>query len=239
MSTIETESQSLVTGNRVTLYQLDATDLGGGVFYFTKRKGTSGNILFGGIEYIAMDIEATGFAWDGKGAFPKPVLRVNNVGGLLTSSIINYKDLVGATITRLRTFEQFLDGQPEADPNKFMTPDYFTIEQKTLANAIFIEWRLSSVIDATGMLLPGRQILRDVCSHRYRIWTGASFKDVDTPGSNVTCPYKGLNYFDENDRPTSPQNDMCSKRLTGCKRRFGENGELPTWAFPGVDRNFA
>lgn len=233
--TIALEVQKLETDNIVALFQLDTTPIGGTtVFNFTKKMRENSYISFDGVQYAAIDISADGFLFDGQGQFPTPRIQVSNVGNILTSAIIEFKDLVGATLTRIRTFEQFLDDGSNPDPTATFPIDIYTVEQKTKHNKIFVEWQLSAIIDQTGRQLPGRTILRDICTHRYRIWDTIS-ETFDY--SNATCPYVGVNNFNEQDVSQSdPANDKCGKRLTSCKLRFGERGVLPTRAFPGVAR---
>lgn len=232
--TIQTEVQSLETDNLVTLFQLDTTKIGGSEpFYFTKRMREDNYISFGGIPYAAIDCNASGFLWDGQGAFPTPTLQISNVGNLLTALVVDLGDLRGATVTRIRTFEQFLDDGSNPDPGQMFPPDYYQIEQKTKHNKVFIEWQLSSILDQTGRMLPGRPMLRDLCSHTYRIFNSQT---GTFDYSNASCPYTGAACFSEIDKSTSAVNDSCSRRLTGCKLRFGERGQLPTRAFPGIAR---
>ena len=66
-------------------------------------------IVWQGNRYSAFPIEASGFAWTGKGSIPKPSLTVANITSLLTSVINSYDDLVGARVTRKRTFAKYLD----------------------------------------------------------------------------------------------------------------------------------
>lgn len=42
---------------------------------------------------------------------------------LAAAMVIGYNDILGATVTRLRTFQQFLDGQPDADPSMVFSAD--------------------------------------------------------------------------------------------------------------------
>lgn len=236
MSTIKKEVQKLSMDNLVTLYELDATNIGGSIYHFTKRMRESSTIAFGGTTYIPIDIDAQGFTYDGNGAFPTPTLRVSNVGNLVSAAIIDLKDLIGAKLTRIRTFEAFLDGSPDADSGQTLPVDIFTVEQKTFQNKIYVEWRLSSSIDAMGKKLPGGIVLRDVCPRRYRIYRSATNDFYQFDASKGGCPYAGTKYFDENDVSTTKANDMCSKHLDGCKARFGQHSDLPTYAFPGVSR---
>lgn len=231
---INADVQSLEMGNVVVLFQLDTTVIGGTeTFCFTKRMRENGPISFGGVIYNPIDIEASGFLWNGNGSFPTPTLQVSNVANLLTAVVIELKDLCGAKLTRIRTFETYLDDGATPDPTATFQPDIYTVEQKTKHNKVFIEWQLSSIIDQTGRQLPGRTMLRDVCTHTYRIYNAAtnSFDYV-----NASCPYTAAASFDENDNPVISSSDKCGRRLTSCKKRFGANGQLPTRAFPGIAR---
>ncbi|MOA38762.1 Phage minor tail protein L [compost metagenome] len=48
------------------------------------------------------------------------------------------------------------------------------------------------------------------------------------------CGYTGTAYFDADGNPvTDPNLDECSGTVnTGCKKRFGQGGELPFGGFP-------
>lgn len=233
--TISADSQSLEAGAIVTLFQLDTSKIGGSAepFRFTKRMRETSSISFDGVPYSAIDINAKGFLWDGKGAFPTPTLQISNVGNLLTAVMIDLKDFIGATLARIRTFEKYLDDGAEPDPDQHFPIDYYTVEQKTKHNKVYVEWKLSSVLDQSGRQLPGRTILRDVCTHTYRIWN-AETQTYDY--TNASCPYAGAASYDRTDAIADPQNDNCARRLTSCKLRFGSNGVLPTRAFPGVGK---
>jgi lambda family phage minor tail protein L len=228
--------QGLEAGNIVTLFQLDTSKIGGSdePFCFTTRMREDNYISFDSVSYAALDINASGFLWDGKGAFPTPTLQISNVANLLTAVIIDLKDLVGATLARIRTFEKYLDDGDTPDPDQHFPIDYYTVEQKTKHNKVFVEWKLSSVLDQTGRQVPGRTILRDVCTHTYRIWNAATGTFDYT---NATCPFAAAQYYDRTDAATgNPALDKCARRLTSCKKRFGSNGVLPTRAFPGVGK---
>lgn len=231
---IATEVQQLEGDNLVTLYKIDPTKIGGSTpFYFTNRMYDAAYVSFGGQQYAAIDVTASGFLYDGRGAFPTPILQVSNVNNLLTAVVVELKDLVGATVTRIRTFEKHLDNGSDPDGDAHFPPDIYQIEQKTRQNRIFIEWRLSSPLDQTGRQIPGRTMLRDVCTHTYRLYNPAT-NNFDY--TNATCPYVGTGYYDENELTVPKSDDKCGKRLSGCRKRFGQNGELPFRGFPGIAR---
>lgn len=229
MTGIAAAAQSLQPGARVELFRLDLTALGGGVVAFTPSSAQA--IVFQGVEYAAIEIEAEGFELSASGQLPTPRLRLSNLNRVGTALIVAYADLLGAEVTRIVTFAQFLDGAPEADPTQHFPPDVFRVERKVTATAKMVEWELSSVLDQEGRKLPGRQVLRDACTHAYRTWTGDGYSYA-----RATCPYTGGVAWDVNGKAVEPARDVCGKRLSDCRLRFGENGVLPTRAFPGVAR---
>jgi lambda family phage minor tail protein L len=225
--------QSFEPGDLIELFELDATSLGGQVYRFTSSVYGENSVVFDGLTYTPIDFKSSGWEVNGKGLQPTPVISISNVALVLSSAVIDFDDLIGAVITRIRTFRQFLDDGAEPNPTAVKI-DIYRVERKSSHNKVFIEWELSSVLDQQGVRLPGRQILKDACTHRYRRY------DSDTGAfdyTTATCPYAGSVYFTATDSPTaSPALDVCGKRLTSCRARFGEHGNLPTRAFPGSAR---
>jgi lambda family phage minor tail protein L len=231
--TISAEVQKLQPDALVTMFILDTTPIGGDtIFRFTPKQAETGDVSFGGNIYTAIDIEATGFAWDGRGSFPRPKLRVANIGGIVSSAIVGYGDLVGSRFTRLRTFAMHLDSGSTPDASSRFPDEIYVVDQLTKHTKVYLEWQLTSNIDQLGVMLPRRQCLRDTCTHRYRLWDSVSGAfDYTT----TTCPYTGSAMFKEDGTTTLVgSEDKCNKLLDGCRLRFGENGVLPTRAFPGI-----
>lgn len=216
----------------VHLYKIDCTILGGGVFYFTASVDTGGVVKFAGNTYVPVDFESEGWEWNGQNQLPTPKIRIANTTMYLTALLQQYDDLLGAVVTRTRTFKRFLDNGSNANSLASFKTDIFRVERKATENKFFVELELSSAIDQQGRMLPGRQILKDLCTHRYRVWSDI-LGDFDY--TYVTCPYRGTDYFDTNGNIVIAPNDRCGKRLQSCKDRFKE-APLPTRKFPGVAR---
>ncbi len=231
--TIESHVQNSSLGKFITLFQLDLTNLGGEISYFTAGPLDGAAVLFDGNSYVPLPIQADGFEWSGKGSLPTPKIKLANINGLLVSTIIQYSDLVGGTLTRIRTFDRFLDTGAEPDPTAIFPIDVYRVERKSNQNKVFVEWELSASLDQEGVMLPFRQVIRDFCSHTYRLYDTSTGSFSYT---KATCPYAGTNYFTELGVATESNNDKCGKRLSDCKLRFGETAVLPTRAFPGVAR---
>ena len=226
-NTIAADIQQLSAGAIVSLYELDLTGLGDSIYYF--HAGTNelqADVIWGGVTYLAFPIDASGFDISSNGEIPRPRLVVSNILGTIGSLVRSLDDLVGAKITRRRTFLKYLDavnftaGNPIADPNVEFDPDIYYIDRKVSENSSFIEFELSSSWDVQGVKLPRRQIIQNMCPWSYR---------------SSECSYAGGAVADSSDNLTSdPALDSCSKSLKGCSLRFGENGILPFGGFPGA-----
>ena len=219
-------------GRRVVLFEVDLTAFDLGILYLAPGTEGAGSVSFGGQTYAPHPIKADGFEIKTSGSLPRPRIVVANLDNSFTALVEGNDDLQGGIVTRIRTYGNFLDDGPDADGNAHLPIDVYRLSRKTKHTRREIEWEMTALIDQDGYTLPGRKIVRDYCDHPYRSWNGSSFDYT-----NVTCPYVGSTYFDANDASTTdPAQDVCSKRLTGCKSRFGVNAVLPTRAFPGVAR---
>ena len=114
MSDIITDAHSFEPGTILELFELDLSTGSAGSDYQIFR-WHSGNdehlheILWQGNRYLPFPIEAEGFEFSGKGSIPRPTLTLANITSLLSNAINQYDDLVGAKVTRKRTFSTYLD----------------------------------------------------------------------------------------------------------------------------------
>lgn len=225
--TIAADIQSISPGALIDMYVLDATALGGTVMRFHTGVNELGtDITWQGNIYTRFPIEVTGFEKNGKGTIARPKARVANVTGLVGALVHGLNDLIGATLTRKRTFLKYLDavnfaaGNPLADPNVSFADEVYFVDRKTAENKVFIEFELSAAWDVQGIKLPRRQVIANICPWIYR-------------GSE--CGYAGGAVADANDEATTVlASDICGKRIASCKLRFGAAAELPFGGFPGA-----
>lgn len=212
---INQDVQGLEPGALIELFELDATEIGGGIVRF---QGKSDNdIIWQATPYSPWPINAEGFART-TDQQPRPRLAVGNINGSISQLCLNFEDLVGAKLTRRRTFKKYLDaanfpeGNPTADPGEEFPPEIWFIERKSSETAQAVEFELSSALDIGGIKLPSRQIIQNHCSFEYR---------------GPYCNYVGPPVADEFDMPTSnPALDRCGKRLGSCKLRLWPDGVL-------------
>lgn len=231
---INSTAQSPSPGEYVELFDLDLTSIGGTtVERFTLSRLEGGPVLWNGHQYSPVDVQASGFEWNGQGQLPRPKISVPRMNTVFAALVQEFDDLVGAKVTRTRTFRQFLDDGALPDPGAYFSLDIYLVERKTIQNKSFIEWELSASLDQEGRMIPGRQVIRDTCTHTYRRW------DVDTETfdySKASCPFNAAVYFDRLGQSSGASGDKCGKRLSDCKLRFGMYGTLYTRAFPGAGK---
>lgn len=227
------------TSSIVELFELDLTpiepqlDAAIRVQRFAPEANEKGqDILWGGVRYRAIAMAFDGFKLSGRGALPRPHLRITNLGGLMGMLCLAYKDLVGARLIRRRTLAHFLPadnfvgGNVAANDAARFPDDVFFIRRKVLETPEHVEFELALVYDLEGVKLPRRQIIADTCGWTY----GSAECEWDRSG--------GGPYFNENDDPTSAAGDQCSFTLRGCRKRFharfGRNAWLPFGGFPAA-----
>lgn len=217
--TINADIQQLEPGHLIELYELDSTAMGGEVSRFHAHL-QAGPITWQGVQYSPWPIMASGFERTGDASQPTPTVTVANVDGSISALCIALGDLVGAKVKRHRTLAKYLDGQPGADPTEEMPVELWYVEQKTSETNLNVEFTLSSVLDFSGTQLPSRQVVAGLCQWEYK---------------GLECGWVSVSFFDKNNNPTTdPTQDACSKRLSGCKCRFGTNNPLPFGGFPAA-----
>jgi lambda family phage minor tail protein L len=221
---IKQDIQNINVGSPiVSLFKLDTTVLGGGVYYFVSATESNTYVTFNSIQYSPLPVEFEGMSMTSDGKMARPTISISNISYLLLSEIITYKDLIGSKLTRTRTFMKYLDGQSEADVNAKFPDDIFYLEQKIQHNKYLIKWSLRCALDLDHIMIPKRQCL-SYCNYKY----------LGVSDANSECPYDGSNgFFTELGVSTTEENDKCGKKLTDCKLRFGNN-PLPIRGFPSI-----
>ncbi len=225
---ITIEIQKLEPSSVIELFELDATSFGGDLLRFhAGTNGLTSNVVWQGNTYTAFPLKASGFDFSGNGQLPRPKLQVANVTGAISLLVMNYDDLLGAKITRKRTMVKYLDGanfaggtNPTEDTTAEFADDVFFIDRKATETRDVVEFELAASFDVAGVRLPHRQIIQNVCVWLYK---------------GTECGYSGTSYFDANDASVGSSTlDVCGKRLTSCKARFGDAAPLPFGSFPSA-----
>ena len=221
---ISADVQKLEPGEWIELLTVDLTEIGGGVMRYHPYTQL-GPIWWQGKEFNPVPYEASGFALTADQP-PQPKLVVGNVNRAVTLLCQMFEDMVGAKVIRHRTLGKYLDavnftgGNAQANPNEHLPDDVWYIERKLEESPEGVQFELSTGANLAGMKVPFRQINADHCTWGYR---------------SAECSYAGPPVATIDDQPTTnPALDRCSKRPSGCKKRFGENSPLPIGCFPAA-----
>ena len=152
-----------ITSPYVELFILDASNIGGDTYYFSPScKPDGSSFSWQGNAYTPMPVTSAGWTVNSDGTQDQPTITLAIVNNSTILGVVKtLGDLVGAKLTRFRTFQKYLDGQTYADPTIYFTPDVYVVQQKTSHDNQSITWSLSTIIDRFGLMLPRRQILRD------------------------------------------------------------------------------
>lgn len=224
---IRAESVLLEPSARVYLYTVDASPVepaAGELNFHGYHQEES--IFWRGVEYKAWPIQAEGFSKEGDRPVT-PTLTVANLRGAITDLCSQFDDLVGALFIRHSTQVKYLDPvnfpggvNPTADPQEAYPDEVWFLEQKDHEDFQTVRWKLSSALDFNGVQLPGRTIVANQCFFKYR---------------SPECSYAGPPVAKYDDTPTTdPFLDNCSRKVSGCKLRFGADNPLPYGSFPSA-----
>jgi phage-related protein len=258
ISAVHADLQPIYPSSIIELFELELnTQQHGSSEILRFHAGTSLNLntdlVWQGLSYRALPIEADGFEYNGGGQLPRPKLRVSNLYLIISTALAELPHgLEGAKVTRIRTLARYLDdanfpadsfilqedggiflmedgskisteeGQinpfGQADPSAEFPREIYLIDRKSAENRDIVEFELASAFDLQNMRLPRRQTIANICQWKYRQYdaTTASF---DYAG--VTCPYAEALYYNiDNEATANPAEDICNKRLDGCRTRF-------------------
>ena len=170
------------------------------------------------------------------GASLRPTLRLSAVDTAATNTMLGSHNMRGATVTRTRTFGVYTDGGSyRIIRNAVFSTEVWRVEKLLRRDREEVTFQLASPLDFNNKKLPGRQVLRDLCVWTYRRWDPTANNNAGAWDlTDVTCPYRGPAIFDaKNAVVTNKALDVCNRRLSGCKKRYG-TAPLPFGGFPAV-----
>ena len=145
-------------------------------FHAGTSLNANGEIKWNNQTYQRIPVTAEGFAYQ-KGKLPRPKLVVSNIQGtisailLLINETTRGNDLMGATVTRIRTLAKFLDAENfpnntnplgTPDPDAEFPREIYTIDRKASENREVVEFELAAAFDLVGVRAPKRQCTRDL-----------------------------------------------------------------------------
>lgn len=193
---ISTEIAKLDPSELITFFEIDisdiktnlllnsSSDIGEDIFRFHNMNNLKGvTLYFNSVAYYSFPMQVDGFEMTSSGSIPHPTLTMTAVEGLsqplslMKKAFIELENLIGAKVTRIRTFAKFLnksindnvDGVGQSEDGQAELPrDVFYIDRKTLEDKNSIQFELSSILDLQNLELPGRIVLSSRCPFAYR-----------------------------------------------------------------------
>ena len=206
-------------------------------FHGGLNEGFTANVVYNSNTYTAVPIKAEGFEQTTQGSIPRPTITIANLNGGITTllklvntaqyttnpsqtAVFAGNDLGNSEVRRITTLKKYLDGEPDADVNARFPDEIFLIDRKVSETRDAVQFELVSQMDQQNKKIPKRQCVSNICQWVYR---------------SSECSYTGTSYFNINDESVgSASGDVCGKRLTSCKARFGNTEPLPFGSFPSV-----
>lgn len=142
----------------IELFKIDCTNIPAvnTVYYVTPMINDTTPIIFGGQEYTPFPIQLTGLSQTSDGAYPRPRIDIANINKLFGTLAFLYGDLVGASVTYIRTFAMYIGSSNaiSAPPLKFY------IAKKLNHDKMGLSLELRSSLDKERAFLPARQMLK-------------------------------------------------------------------------------
>lgn len=226
---ISDDTREVNPGKLIDLYIIDFLPIGVDtqIHFFGGIDDAYYEILFQGDTYIPWPMEVSGFERKGQGPETRPSMVLSNYLSLITEISTNTGDIVGAKITRKRTLEKYL-GTMLTDDTKFSIEQFF-VEQKVAETASVVEFSLASPLDFVDRKLPTRVAVGGSCNWSYKSAINGSGCGWTGTDMNKLYDRNGVQVF------TVPE-DVCGKRLSDCKLRFGAAQPLDFGGFPALGR---
>lgn len=205
------EQSAFSVSSLIELWKLDGTAVGlDTIYYFCNGTSTSFQpVVFNGVVYSPMPIRVEGFDYDGKGTQTRPKLTISNINGFVSNLLLANTNLIGATVERTRVYARYLDATNFPTPKPtWVTPDTtaayapepFMVNRKVIENPQIVQFELGSPMETQGAMLPGRQIIANLCRWPYRSvgrcgYSGAPIADAQN--RTFTGSYYGMTLVDK------------------------------------------
>lgn len=181
---IKKEILDLQPATLVTLYELVLKGHNASYYFHSGENGLDNEIVYQGNSYYSIPIKAQGFD-STDSSLPRPTLTIDNTDSFFSLKTKFFKDFIGYTFKRTRTFVKFLananfpnNTNPYGTPTEVSFPvEKYIINKKNTENQNVIVFELASPLEKENAFIPSRKIVYNTCQWRYR--------------SNIGCGYNG------------------------------------------------
>lgn len=189
---VNSEIYKMTPSTMIELFEIDTSGIGNNqlpdseqVLYFHNYITEQFSpVYFAGIRYMPLGVTFKNNEIKGDGSgLPRPRFTIANTDGFVSSFLSQTDGLVGAKVTRKRTFAKYLDAATWGDKNPLGTPDpeavladdVYYIERVILENYELVELELVSILELEDVKVPKRRMLATACSFEYRNSSGCRY----------------------------------------------------------------
>jgi len=182
---IHKEIFDLEPSTMVILYELVLKGYGSSYYFHAGENGYTNEIVFQGNNYYYIPIKAEGFN-SSDTSLPRPTLTADNTDSFFSLKTRFFKDFIGYTFKRTRTFVKFLHGDNfPNDTNPFGSPtevsfpvEKYVINKKVVENQNVIQFELTSPLEKESAFIPNRKVVYNTCQWQYRHSIGCGYSDI-------------------------------------------------------------
>lgn len=190
-SAIQSEINEIEPSALIVLYEMVLKDYNKSYYFHAGENGFENEIKFQENNYYYVPIKADGFDTTDS-SLPRPTITIDNNDSFFSLKTRFFKNFIGFTLKRTRTFVKFLHGDnfpnninPFGTPTEISFPvERYIVNKKIAENQNVIQLELASPLEKENALLPNRKIVYNTCQWRYR--------------SSVGCGYSGEPISDGN-----------------------------------------
>ena len=205
---IYNEIHKLEPSTLITLYEIVLKDHGASYYFHAGENGLNAEIQYQGNPYYYIPIKAEGFD-STDSSLPRPTVTIDNHDSFFSLKTRFFKDFVGYTFKRTRTFVKFLSADnfpngvnPYGTPTEVSFPvEKYIVNKKTLENQNVIQLELASPLEKENAFIPSRKIVYNTCQWRYRSNIGCGYNgppQTDGKGNLVSYDGGDINEYDIN-----------------------------------------
>ncbi len=192
---VNKELAKLTPSTLIELFELDTTDIDGNRLPAAQQVIRFHNfvsegyypIFFGSVRYVPIPVQFKNNEIKGDGtALPRPRLNIGNADGMVSYYMSQADGMVGAKLTRKRTFARFLSGETwglsasvnpigSPDSQAVLSDDIFFVDKVIAENRQTVEFELASILELGKVKIPRRRMFANNCGFEYRNSSGCDY----------------------------------------------------------------
>jgi len=176
------EIHELEPSTLIVLYELVLKDHAASYRFHAGENGLNTEINFKGNNYYYIPIKTEGFE-NTESTLARPTLTIDNTDSFFSLKTRFFKDFIGYTVKRTRTFVKFLHGSnfpnntnPFGSATEVSFPvEKYVINRKIAENPSIIQFELATPMESEQAFIPNRKLIYNTCQWQYRDGIGCGY----------------------------------------------------------------